>query len=160
MAKNEKPQEINADYIEDRYNDQIKYYWKKSTSNKNYYKQSRFWIITLGALVTLVSSLSAADFIQKNEVWRVIFAITTPIIAATLTLLNGLTQTFHWGATWRDMVVSATHLEKERDLMVTTPKNKRDFQKELDNLNSIVLSETKSFFARVLDSEVKPKDEE
>ena len=160
MAKNEKKEEVNADIVEDRYNQQISYYWRKSSSNKNYYKQSRFWIITLGALVTLISSLSAADFIQKNEVWRIIFAIATPIIAATLTLINGLTQTFHWGATWRDMVVSATRLEKERDLIVTAPKNKRDYQKELDNLNSIVLDETKSFFARVLDSEVRPKDGE
>lgn len=160
MTKNDNPETITADYVEKRYSKQIKYYWDKSKSNKTYYKLSRFWIITLGALVTLISSLSAADFIQENNVWRIIFAIATPVIAATLTLLNGLTQSFHWGATWRDMVVYATRLDKEHDLIMTTPKNKRDYQKELDKLNSIVLEETKSFFQRVLDSEVSPDDEE
>jgi len=159
MANTEQPKVATEKYIEGRYNDQIGYYWKKSTSNKKMYKQSRFWVITLGALVTIISSLSTADFIQANDGLRTTFAIATPIIAGTLTIINGLTQNFHWGATWRDMVVSATRLEKERDLIMTNSPDKRDAQKELDTLNSIVLEETRNFFQRVLDSEVKPGDQ-
>jgi hypothetical protein len=155
MADGEQSKDVNAKYIEERYDSQINYYWKKSSSNKNIYKQSRFWIIALGALVTLVSSLSTADFIQASEGWRIAFAIGTPILAATLTILNGLSQNFHWGANWRDMVVSATRLQKEKDRIAATSPEKRDFEKELETLNAIVLEETTNFFQRVLDSEVK-----
>ena len=122
------------------------------------YKRFRTWSIVLGALVTLVSSISAADFIQSFDWLRITFAIATPIIAATLTVIGGLGQNFHWGATWRDMVVNATRLEKERDRFLATSPEKRDFVKELDTLNTIILEETKNFFQRVLDSEVKAKD--
>jgi len=159
MVTTEQSKAINEKYIEERYNDQIGYYWKKSTSNKKMYKQSRFWVITLGALVTIISSISAADFIQMNEGLRILFAVATPIIAGTLTILNGLTQNFHWGATWRDMVVTATRLEKERDLILTTNPEERNPQKELDTLNSIVLEETRNFFLRVLDSSVRSSDQ-
>jgi hypothetical protein len=69
-----------------------------------------------------------------------------------------LGQNFHWGSTWRDMVVNATRLEKERDRFLATKPEKRNFVKELDILNSIVLEETRNFFQRVLDSEIKPNE--
>jgi hypothetical protein len=156
VTENKAPEAIDENYVEERYKSQIDYYWNKS--NKTMHKQFRFWIITLGALVTLISSLSAADFIQSNDGLRILFAIITPIIAAALTILNGLSQNFHWGATWRDMVVSATRLQKERDHIHATRPEDRDFKEELNTLNAIVLEETKNFFRRVLDSEVKPEE--
>jgi len=57
------------------------------------------------------------------------------------------------------MVINATRLEKERDRFLATKKEKRDIEKELDTLNSIVLEETRNFFQRVLDSEIKSKDQ-
>jgi hypothetical protein len=157
MTDSEQPKVTSEKYIEERYKSQIDYYWGKSKSNKNMYKQSRSWIIALGALVTLISSLSTADFIQSHEGWRIGFAVATPVLAAVLTVLNGLSQNFHWGATWRDMVVSATRLQKEKDRILATSPEKRNFERELDTLNAIVLEETTNFFQRVLDSEVKSK---
>lgn len=151
--------EVDEQYILKQYKDKIDYYWAASRSNKNAYKRYRTWSIVLGALVTLVSSISAAEFIQSVDGLRIGFAIATPIIAAFLTVIGGLGQNFHWGATWRDMVVNATRLEKERDRFLATKPEERDFKKELDTLNSIILEETKNFFQRVLDSEVKPKDQ-
>lgn len=159
MTDSQQPRTIDRNYVEKRYEDQIAYYWRKSKSNKTLYKHFRFWTIVLGALVTLISSLSAANFIQSHEGWRILFAILTPVLAALLTVFNGLGQNFHWGATWRDMVVSATRLERELDHLKATNPQKRDFRKELDTLNAIVLDETKGFFQRVLDSEVKPVEQ-
>ena len=88
------------------------------------------------------------------------FAVATPIIAAKFTVINGPGQNFHWGSTWRDMVINATRLEKERDRFLATKKEKRDLETELDILNSIVLEETRNFFQRVLDSEIKPKEQD
>jgi hypothetical protein len=56
------------------------------------------------------------------------------------------------------MVLNAVRLEKERDRFLATKKENRDLEKELDLLNSIVLEETRSFFQRVLDSEIKQKE--
>ena len=150
---------VDEQYILKKYEDRVNYYWKSSRSNKNSYKRYRSWTIFLGSLVTLVSSISAAEFVQKPEWLRISFAVATPVIAATLTVISGLGQNFHWGSTWRDMVINAVRLEKERDRFLATKKEKRDIEKELDLLNSIVLEETRSFFQRVLDSEIKPKEQ-
>ena len=149
---------ISAEYVLNQYKSKIDYYWEASSINKKAYKRFRSWSTILGAGVTLISSISAAEFFQSVPWVRVTFAIATPIIAATLTVINGLSQNFHWGAAWRDMVINATRLEKERDRFYATCADKKSFEKDLNIMNSIVLEETTSFFQRVLDSEVRPKD--
>ncbi len=158
MSDADKPKVVNDDYVLKQYNDKIEYYWRSSTSNKRAFKRYRTWTIILGSLVTLVSSISAAEFLQDPAWLKNVFSVATPLIAATLTVISGLGQNFHWGSTWRDMVINATRLEKERDRFLATKPEKRDIEKELDVLNSIVLEETRNFFQRVLDSEIKPRD--
>jgi hypothetical protein len=150
---------VNEEYVLNQYKSKIDYYWKSSSSNKKAFKRYRTWTIILGSLVTLISSISAAAFVQEPKWLNILFSVATPVIAATLTVISGLGQNFHWGATWRDMVVNATRLEKERDRFLVTKPEKRDLEKELDVLNSIVLEETNNFFQRVLDSEIKPKEQ-
>ena len=153
------PTAVDEEYVLGQYKSQIDYYWTSSSYNKKAFKRYRTWTIILGSLVTLVSSISAAEFVQKPEWLRILFAVATPVIAATLAIISGLGQNFHWGSAWRDMVINATRLEKERDRFLATKKEKRDLEKELDILNSIVLEETRNFFQRVLDSEIKPKEQ-
>ena len=150
---------IDDDYVLNQYKSKIDYYWSASSSNKKAFKRYRTWTIILGSLVTLISSISAAEFLQDPAWIKNTFSVATPIIAVTLTVISGLGQNFHWGSTWRDMVINATRLEKERDRFLATKKEKRDLEKELDILNSIVLEETRNFFQRVLDSEIKPKEQ-
>jgi hypothetical protein len=147
---------VDESYVLKLYQDKIDYYWNASRSNKASYKRYRTWTLVLGAAMTLISSLAAGSLFQGNL--NTFVSILTPVIAATLTVINGLGQNFHWGATWRDMVVNATRLEMERDRFLATPQI-RDCEKELANLNGIILEETKSFFQRVLESEIKPKDQ-
>jgi len=150
--------QVDETYVINQYKHKIDYYWSASRSNKNAFKRYRTWTIILGSLVTLVSSISAAEFFQEPEWVKNLFSIATPTIAATLTIISGLGQNFHWGSTWRDMVVNATRLEKERDRFLATKPENRDIEKELDILNSIILEETRNFFQRVLDSEMKPQN--
>ena len=154
----EQAQATDEKYVLDRYKSQIDYYWRVSSTNKKAYKRSRTWTIILGALVTLVSSIASATFIEANNFLNTLFAIATPVVAALLTIISGFSQSFHWGATWRDMVINASRLEKERDRFLATKLEDRNFQDELNLLNSMVIEETQSFFQRVLDSEVKPKE--
>ncbi|MCB0104122.1 MAG: DUF4231 domain-containing protein [Anaerolineales bacterium] len=164
MAEKEKKQElptqIDDKYVLGLYDSKISYYWRASRSNKSAFKSYRTSTIVLGALVTLISSLAAAEFIQGAPFLRTVFAVVTPVIAATLTIMNGMGQNFQWGATWRDMVVNATRLERERDRFLATPPEKRNLEKELYKLNTIVLEETKNFFERVLDSDTRPVEKE
>jgi hypothetical protein len=150
--------QVDETYVINQYKHKIDYYWAASRSNKNAFKRYRTWTIILGSLVTLVSSISAAEFFQDPPLVKNIFSVATPVIAATLTIISGLGQNFHWGSTWRDMVVNATRLEKERDRFLATKPENRDIEKELDILNSIILEETRNFFQRVLDSEMKPQN--
>ena len=156
MTDLELPKIVDESYVLKLYQDKIDYYWNASRSNKASYKRYRTWTLVLGAAMTLISSLAAGSLFQGNL--NTFVSILTPVIAATLTVINGLGQNFHWGATWRDMVVNATRLEMERDRFLATPQI-RDCEKELANLNGIILEETKSFFQRVLESEIKPKDQ-
>ncbi|MBC8503882.1 MAG: DUF4231 domain-containing protein [Chloroflexi bacterium] len=164
MVDNQPPastdEQIDQTYVLERYKDSIKYYWGASRHNKRAYRQSRSLAIILGALVTLISSLASASFIEDHEVLNVIFSVATPIVAATLTIIGGFAQSFHWGATWRDMVINAERLEKERDRLLATKPEDLDLKNELEILNSLIIDETRSFFRRVLDSEIKPKDGE
>jgi len=159
MADLERLKTIDEQYVLNQYENKIYYYWRASVNNKRAYKRYRAWPIILGALVTLITTMSTAEFVQSVPSLRILFAVTSAIIAFMLTAMNGLGQNFHWGASWRSMVTNAVRLEKERDrFLATNPKN-RNLKKELDLLNSIIEEETKDFFQKVLDSEVKPKEQ-
>jgi hypothetical protein len=132
-------QEIH-NYVIKRYDDSINYYWKNGGINKNIYKRNRILVIVLGALVTLLSSLISASFVEAVPLVKTVFAIVTPVSAALLTIINGL----------------AERLEKERDRYLATPEASRNYRRELNTLNSIIVSESTAFFKRILDSEYNP----
>jgi len=143
-------------YVHAAYERAIGYYRNASRSNKFYYKSYRFLTIFLGALVTLTSSLAATSFVDNIPWLNTTLDFAVPIIAATLTIITGLSQSFQWGSAWRNMMVNKQRLEGERDRFLATEAKRRDYKKELSILNSIVLAETESFFQRVLDSETHP----
>ena len=150
-----KIEDLNC-YIHEAYNSKIEYYWRSSSANKKNFKRYRTLTIVLGALVTLVASLTTASFITANSYLSILFTVGTPLLAASLTIISGLSQNFQWGATWRDMVVNAQRLERERDRFLATSIPERNYLQELQVINEMVLDETQSFFQRVLDSEVIP----
>lgn len=143
-------------YVHAAYEDAIGYYRRASRSNKFSYKGYRFLTILLGSLVTLISSLAATAYVESIPWLDTIFDFAVPIIAATLTIITGLSQSFQWGSAWRNMMVNKQRLEGERDRFLATDPEKRNYRKELSVLNSIILEETQSFFERVLDSEAIP----
>ena len=139
-------------YVLDRYAQRIQYYWDSSQSNKRHYKATRYLTVVLGATVTLIASLSSADFVKSVGWLSVFFAVGTPLLAATLAIIGGVSQAFQWGATWSDMVVSATRLEKERDRIAVTSPEQIDPAQELAALDDFLLAETQTFFQRIFGS--------
>lgn len=153
------PAEETRKYVLKRYEDSINYYWKNGGINKRIYRRNRVLIIVLGALVTLLSSLISASFVEANPILKMTFAIVTPGAAALLTIISGLTQSFQSGAAWRDMVLNAERLEKERDRFLATPDQAKNYRRELNILNTIIVNESTAFFKRILDSEYGVDDD-
>jgi Protein of unknown function (DUF4231) len=143
-------QEPMYEYVRERYEDAIDYYWKASRSNKRAYKMTRILTLVFGSLVTLASSLASASFITDNTFWDYAFAIGTPILAATLAFLGGFSQTFQWGAAWQDMVLTGERLQKERDRFMVTKPEDLNLPDEMKLLNDFVLEESQGFFERIL----------
>jgi hypothetical protein len=141
-------------YVHEAYERAINYYRNARRTTKRSYKTYRFLSIFLGALLTLISSLAATQYVYGHEFWGPIFALATPIIAATLSVITGLSQSFQWGSSWRDMSVHAQKITTERDRFLATDPEKRDHAAELQILNGLLLAETESFFQRILDSQI------
>jgi hypothetical protein len=139
----------------DRYQERIQYYSKASQNNKRAYKTARYLAVVLGALVTLLASLSSAYFIRGT--WLEIgFNILTPLLAAGLAIVGGFSQSFQWGAAWSDMRIAAERLETELDRISVTPPGQVDAVRELALLDEMVLDETRGFFQRLFGRELWP----
>lgn len=135
--------------VMDRYEQRIGYYWRAAATNKKWYQRTRYLTIVLGALVTLISSFASSSLVGSGSL-SAVFAVATPILAALLTMLGGFSQNFHWDGAWHDMVVTATRLEGERDLLLVAPLDQREPTKEIEAMNAMVLEETGGFFQRIL----------
>jgi len=132
----------------DRYQERIRYYAQASQHNKRAYKTARYLAVVLGALVTLLASLSSAYFIRGTWL-ETGFDILTPLLAAGLAIVGGFSQNFQWGAAWSDMRIAAERLESERDRISVTPPDQIDAVRELALLDAMVLDETRGFFRLV-----------
>jgi len=132
----------------DRYQERIKYYSKASQNNKRAYKTARYLTVVLGALVTLLASLSSAFFVRGTWL-ETGLDVLTPLLAAGLVIVGGFSQNFQWGAAWSDMRIAAERLETERDRISATPPDQIDTARELALLNAMVLDETRGFFRLV-----------
>ena len=133
-------------YVLQRYDRAIAYYWRASGRNKKVYTIARYLIIVIGAAVTLFSTLAASGQFAEQGKWKFL----TPVLAAILTVTSTLLQTFQWEAAWREMVLTAEQLEKERDRIRVLEPAKLDATAELAQLNSLVIEESQGFFDRVL----------
>lgn len=142
------PDAAGRDYVLKRYEDAIAYYWNASRNNKRWYKWTRYLTVILGAVVTLLASLSSSELITGG--WKTIVGITAPIVAAALTIATGRLSTFQWGAAWQEMVLTAERLEQERDRIIVTPAS--DPAVDLAVLNKLVLNESSGFFGRIIGS--------
>jgi hypothetical protein len=140
----------------DRYQERIQYYSKASQNNRRAYKTARYLTVMLGALVTLLASLSSAYFIRGTWL-ETGFNILTPLLAAGLAIVGGFSQNFQWGAAWSDMVIAAERLETERNRIAATPPGQIDTVKEAALLDEMVMDETKGFFQRLFGKELWPR---
>ncbi len=139
-----------VEFVIKKYRGAIAYYWRSANRNKNAFRRSRLATIVLGSVVTLFASLGSSTVFTSHENWITVITLGTPVLAALLTILSALSQTFQWEAAWRENVLTAEHMAKEQDRIVVTDVEKVDFKKELDRLNALILDESSDFFDRIL----------
>ena len=137
-------------YIQNRYKNAIEYYWAASRANKRWYKITRTLTVVIGALVTLIASLSSSSYIEGIVGLKVAFALGTPLLAAALTITAGFSQSFQWGSAWQNMVLTAQKLQSEFDTYLVTPLEQRDHAAEAGKLNEFIIVESEGFFERML----------
>ncbi|WDE06658.1 DUF4231 domain-containing protein [Thalassomonas viridans] len=137
-------------YIQDRYKDAIDYYWSASRNNKKWYKATRSLTIIFGALVTLIASLASSKYFADDPELETLFALSTPVLAALLTIIAGFSQSFQWGSTWQNMILTAQYLQKEFDKYLVIPESERNYLEEAEKLNNFVITESEGFFERML----------
>jgi hypothetical protein len=143
------PENQRNQYVLQQYRGRIDYYWNASRANKNGYKYSRYLIIVLGSLVTLLTSLVASSVIKDWGLYNFLL-ILSPVLAACLTILGGFSQNFHWGSAWREMVLTAMELERAFHRLRVTPDEERDPVSEMELLHDLMLTEGKNFFDRLV----------
>jgi hypothetical protein len=139
-----------------RCEENIAYYRAAAQHNKRAYKTMRYLTILLGALVTLISSLSSAGFVKHDRRLEIAFDLLTPVLAAAMAVVGGFSQTFQWGAAWSDMEIMRTRLERERDRVSVTPPEQFDAVREMTLVDDLVLAETQGFFQRLFGSAGAP----
>jgi hypothetical protein len=141
-----------------RCEENIAYYRTAARHNKRAYKVMRYLTVVLGALVTLLSSLSSAGFVQQDRRLEIAFDVLTPVLAAAMAVVAGFSQTFQWGAAWSDMEIMRTRLERERDRLSVTPAEQFDPVREMTLVDDLVLAETQGFFQRLFGSGSSAQD--
>ena len=135
-------------YVHEEYRNQLHYYWRSASKNKKSYRVYRVLPILLGAFLTFASAISSTDFISKNEIYRTIFAIGTPLLAVFLTISNELAKITNWAKNWRDANLTALRLEEEMNKFLTTNVEERKYQKEIEKIYKIISKEANEFFDR------------
>jgi hypothetical protein len=65
-------------FVHEEYNNQINWHLKTSKYIRQRYKLYRYSTIILGALVTLIASLSTTEIIANSDLWSIVFVIATP----------------------------------------------------------------------------------
>lgn len=74
------------------------------------------------------------------------FLFATPTITALITILHGITDPRTNFTCWRNSVITAQKLEKQLARLSVPRTEERDFEKELEYLNELVMEETEESF--------------
>ena len=93
--------------------------------------------------------MASAGYVTDRSWLNTTFAIATPLLAALLAIITGLSQNFQWGSAWRGMVIAAQTLQKQEDRIKLLQPGDVDAIEEISALNDVVLGETQQFFERV-----------
>lgn len=136
-------------YMQERVDDQLAWYSKKSTSNKNWHFRLQLVTLVAAALVPVIS-LSSAE-------WgvRIIVALTGSVAA----IAAGVVALYQFRDLWVDYRATAEQLKFEKYLFKTGSKPYSDadcFQLFVSRVENIILKENRGWNEKIKSQESEP----
>ena len=133
---------VDRDFVIKEYQKTLNYYLSAAKKMERNYKYSRYFPVILGGLISLLSTISIASFVESIESVRVGLALGTIILASIQAMLSELLGRQNWGSHWKRLHINAHRIQKEYHRMLSTPEDKMNYKMELSIVNEIVLAET------------------
>ncbi|MBT8257660.1 MAG: DUF4231 domain-containing protein [Bacteroidia bacterium] len=101
-----------TEYIEDRLDDQINWYSRKSSINKSWYVRMQLSLLVLAALITLTGGVNS--FLNEN--W---LSMATAIMGALVAILTGALKIYKYQENWTEYRTTVESLKHEKYLFMT-----------------------------------------
>ncbi|HYV93250.1 MAG TPA: DUF4231 domain-containing protein [Chitinophagales bacterium] len=100
------------EYLEKRYEDQMKYYDRKAADNQKKYKQWTLIVIVLSALTPVLAAISFANWPMLTDILKVTLVLISAIVAIGTTIL----KTFRYQELWTTYRETGERLRSEKYL--------------------------------------------
>lgn len=136
-------------YIQERVNDQLAWYSKKSTFNKSWHFRLQLITLVAAALVPVIS-LSSSEWSV-----RVLVALTGSIAA----IAAGMVTLYQFRERWVDYRSTAEQLKYEKYLFLTGSKpyvNDESFLLFVSRVENIILQENRGWYEKITAQDVDP----
>gem|GEM_PF-274746 len=126
-------------YLEQRVNDQIQWYEKKSAINQKRYKQCQIGAIVFGAAIPLLTAISFEDF-------EVLLRFTIALLGSLIAIMNALVSLYKFQDNWVQYRTAAESLTREKFLFLTKSRpyagdEEKDFKQLVERCELTMSSE-------------------
>lgn len=131
------------DYLEQRVEDQLKWYSAKSTTNKNHYYRLQIFALIAAALIPVIILSNDSGYAR----------IAVAIIGALTAVVSGVLSLYQYREQWMDYRTTAESLKREKFLFLCKAapyNNTQAFSLFVNNVESIIIDENKGWRNRQL----------
>ena len=128
-----------AEYFEQRLDDQINWYDKKSASNQKWYKRLRLTEIVFASSIPLLAGYTQVSGYEKG------FVLAIGIIGLVVAVLAGVMSLYRFQENWNEYRASAESLKQEKYLYLARVEpydSDQPFELLVQRVETLLKSET------------------
>lgn len=141
------------DYLNQRIDDQINWYSKKSTFNKKRYQFIKALVIIISASIPVLAIMISGN----DEILKIAVGVAGVLIVA----LQGLLSLYKYKDIWLQYRMTAEMLQREKLLYLTgsgSYKNSKNLQTFVERAEAIMSTENQGWLTNQLKEEDNKKD--
>jgi len=105
------PQSQFDKYIEERYEDQLKYYSNKAAGQQKYYRWVRWLVIVLSAFTPILIAISQWSFFEEYKTLILLFSV---VFSAFIAIASSAAQAFRFHDEWVQKRKVSEMLKREK----------------------------------------------
>ncbi len=142
------------DYLSQRIDDQINWYSRKSTFNKNRYQLFKALVIILSSSIPVLAIMIT----ENDQLLKMIVGIAGVLIV----VIEGILSLYKYKDIWLEYRMTSEMLNREKLLYLTGAgpyKTKKSFQDFVEKAEAIMSSENKNWLANQIKKEEPEKVE-